>query len=446
MSARDWPVRRSLRLRVTLIAAGVLTIGLAVGAAGLSMLFVRARVAAVDVTVESVASTVSDLVAAGELPSPLPVPAGGTALAQVIDAGGTVLAATPGASRILPMLPLQRLALASGQRHLFTTTKSALGPAPLRVAVERATYRGVPVTVAVAVPFADVRDTLLALRRVMFVVVPLLVLAVALATWLAVGSALQPVDELRAAADAVEMSAAGFATRLPVPAGADELRRLGETLNRMLARLHRSNERQREFIADAAHELRSPIASVLTQLEVALGTPTDVTAWPLIAREVLTDVERLSRLADDLLLLARLDSGVSSAFGAVPVDMAEVAGQGGPMALVTGDPAALRRMLDNIVTNARRHAATTVDVRVTVEEGAVVITVDDDGPGLPADDRERVFERWVRLDAGRSREEGGSGLGLPIARSIARAHGGDVTLTASPRGGVRALITLPGHH
>jgi signal transduction histidine kinase len=444
MNARDWLVRRSLRLRVTLIAAVVLTVGLAAGAAGLSTLFVRARVRAVDVSVDSVATTVGDLVAAGELPSPLPVPATGTALAQVIDAGGTVLAATPGASRVLPMLPPARLAAATNERRKFTTTKSALGPAPLRVAVERATYRGVPVTVVAAVPFADVRDTLLALRRVMFVVVPLLVLAVALATWLAVGSALQPVDELRAAADAVDMSAAGFATRLPVPAGADELRRLGETLNRMLGRLHRSNERQREFIADAAHELRSPIASVRTQLEVALGTPTDVATWPLIARDVLTDVERLSRLADDLLLLARLDSGAGSAFGAVPVDMAEVAGQAGPPALVTGDPAALRRMLDNLLTNARRHAATIVEVQVSVEGGVVVVTVDDDGRGLPEGDRERVFERWVRLDAARSREEGGSGLGLPIARSIARAHGGDVSLTLSPLGGVRAVITLPG--
>ncbi|MEP7053741.1 MAG: HAMP domain-containing sensor histidine kinase [Actinomycetota bacterium] len=441
MTQANWLVRRSLRLRVTLIASVVLTIGLAVGAAGLSVLFVRARVAAVDVVVQSVAQNVSELVAAGELPAPLPVPATGTALAQVIDAGGTVLAATAGASQVLPMLPLPRLASAhAGQR--FTTSKSALGPAPLRVEVVPATYRGVPVTVVAAVPFADVHDTLLALRRVVILVVPLLVVAVASATWLAVGSALEPVDDLRAAADAVDMSATGVETRLPVPVGARELSQLGETLNRMLSRLHQSNERQREFIADAAHELRSPIASVRTQLEVALATPTDAAAWPVVARDVLTDVERLGRLADDLLLLARLDAGAASAMAAEPVDLAELAGQPEPAALVTGDAVALRRMLDNLVTNARRHAAL-VEVTVSTADGQVVVLVDDDGPGLSEAEMERVFERWVRLDEARSREEGGSGLGLPIARSIARAHGGDVTLATSPLGGLRAVVTLP---
>lgn len=442
MSAGSFLVRRSLRLRVTFIASVVLTVGLAAGAAGLSTLFVRARIASVDLSVDSLASTVSDLVSAGELPSPLPVPATGTALAQVIDAGGTVLAASPGASRVLPMLAPERLA-GTAVRRKFTTSRSALGPAPLRVAVEQATYRGVPVTVVAAVPFADVRDTLLALRRVLFVVLPLLVLAVASATWLAVGSALQPVDELRAAADAVDMTASGMATGLPVPAGAEELRRLGETLNRMLGRLHRSNERQREFIADAAHELRSPIASVRTQLEVALGTPTAPQDWPGVARDVLTDVERLGRLADDLLLLARLDGETSTQLQSVPVDVASMAGVGDLPVWVMGDPVSLRRMLDNLIVNARRHSVARVVVQAAIVDRTVVVTVDDDGPGLSADDRERVFERWVRLDDARSREDGGSGLGLPIARSIARAHGGDVRLEVSPLGGLRAVVSLP---
>ena len=441
MRGRDWLVRRSLRLRVALIATAVLTVGLVAGSLGLSTLFVRARVAAVDVSVDALASTIRDIVAGGELPSPLPGPATGTTLAQVIDTAGTVLAATPGASRVLPLLPPQQLTATESGRRKFTTSTSTIGPAPLRVAVERTSYRGVPVTVVTAVPFADVRETLLALRRVVFVVVPLVVLAVALATWLAVGSALAPVDQLRAAADAVGVGQAGTAG-LPVPAGAEELRRLGETLNRMLRRLHQSNERQREFIADAAHELRSPIASVRTQLEVALSTPTDAAMWPVVAQDALTDVERLGRLADDLLLLARLDSAAVDSAAYRPVDVAAMAGQDGPPVWVQGDAIALGRLLENLVTNARRHADT-VEVAVTVSGQMVTVTVDDNGPGLSAADRERVFERWVRLDAARGRGDGGSGLGLPIARSIAQAHGGDVTLGPSPLGGLRALVTLP---
>ncbi|MDQ1710251.1 MAG: hypothetical protein QOG49_1636 [Frankiaceae bacterium] len=436
-------MRRSLRLRVTLIATATLAVGLGIGAAGLSSLFVRDRVAAVDVTVESVATTLGGLVDAGELPDPLPVPAAGTALGQVIDSAGTVLASTPGAGRVLPMLPLHTLAAGDGRLRMFTTTKSTLGSSPLRVAIQQRTYRGIPVTVIAAVPFADVRATLTALRRIVLAVVPLLVLAVALVTWLAVGSALEPVDELRAAADAVELSARGVATRLPVPTGADELRRLGETLNRMLARLHEASAQQREFVADAAHELRSPIASVRTQLEVALATTTDAAGWAAVGRDVLTDVERLGRLAEDLLLLAKLDAGATTSLPPQPVDVADLLGLGTAPAVVLGDRVALARMFDNVIANARRHARRDVNVAVTVVDRTVVVTVDDDGPGVPVADRERVFDRWVRLDTGRSRTDGGSGLGLAIARSIARGHRGEIALAASELGGLRATISLP---
>ena len=180
-----------------------------------------------------------------------------------------------------------------------------------------------------------------------------------------------------------------------------------------------------------------------TQLEVALGTDTAPQDWPGVARDVLTDVERLGRLADDLLLLARLDGDTATALQSVPVDLAGMAGVGGPPAWVIGDPASLRRMLDNLLANARRHSVAEVDVQAVIVDGAVLVMVDDDGPGLSGDDRERVFERWVRLDDARSREDGGSGLGLPIARSIARAHGGDVRLEVSPLGGLRAVVSLP---
>jgi signal transduction histidine kinase len=296
------------------------------------------------------------------------------------------------------------------------------------------------VTVLVAIPFADVTSALDALRNVVVIVVPLVLLAAAAATWLAVGSALRPVDDMRAAADAVDVNASNTAPQLTEPPSGDELRRLGQTLNRMLRRLHVAGEQQRTFIADAAHELRSPIASVQTQLEVALATDTAPDDWPAVARDVLADVQRLSRLADDLLLLARLDSTPPRLDTAV--DIGHLACPGGASILVTGDEAALSRMLENLTSNAGRYA-TQVDVHATAVGGEVVITVDDDGPGIAAAERERVFERWVRLDAGRSSDDGGSGLGLAISRSIARAHGGDITLDDSPLGGLRAAVRLP---
>ena len=438
MNPLKWWARRTLRLRVTATATLVLAIGLVVGTTVLSSLFFHSRVKVVDQTVHAELATVTQLVTADALPTPLPSAPGGTAFAQVLDAADTVLAATTSASTVLPLLPLSEFTHRLG--HAFTTTASSLGTTPMRVEAQTAQLHGVPVTVLVAVPFADVTSALDALRNVIVIVVPLVLLAAAAATWLAVGSALRPVDDMRAAADAVDVNASNAAPQLAEPPSGDELRRLGQTLNRMLRRLHVAGEQQRTFIADAAHELRSPIASVQTQLEVALSTGTAPTDWPAVARDVLADVQRLSRLADDLLLLARLDSRPPNLDAAV--DIGHLACPGGASALVSGDEAALSRMLENLTSNAARYAAH-VEVRIATVGGEVVITVDDDGPGIAPADRERVFERWVRLDAGRSSDDGGSGLGLAISRSIARAHGGDIALDESPLGGLRAVITLP---
>ncbi|HEY0868933.1 MAG TPA: HAMP domain-containing sensor histidine kinase [Acidothermaceae bacterium] len=441
MNPLTWWARRTLRLRVTATATVVLAVGLVLGTTVLSSLFFHSRVKVVDQTVHAELATVTQLVTADALPAPLPSAPGGTAFAQVLDAADTVLAATTSASTVLPLLPLSQFSHRLG--HAFTTTASSLGTTPMRVEAQTATLHGVPVTVLVAVPFADVTSALDALRNVVVIVVPLVLLAAAAATWLAVGSALRPVDDMRAAADAVDVNASHTAPQLTEPPSGDELRRLGQTLNRMLRRLHNAGEQQRTFIADAAHELRSPIASVQTQLEVALATDTQADDWPVVAADVLADVQRLSRLADDLLLLARLDSTPPTYDDTV--DLGKLVDSDGTSYLVEGNAAALARMLDNLCSNARRYA-TNVEVDVGAADSAVVVTVDDDGPGIAADDRERVFERWVRLDPGRSTSDGGSGLGLAIARSIARAHHGDITLERSPLGGLRVVISIPLQH
>jgi signal transduction histidine kinase len=429
---------RSLRVRVTVVATAVLAIGLLFGTLLLARLFVAERVAAVDQVVKSEAAELAPLAAGNDLPVNLPVVAP-TVFAQVVDRSGTVLAATPAAPRVLEMVPVEQTSVPEKDRT-YTTTSSALGKGTFRVDVRSAPYKGGSVVIIVAVPFSDVADTLNALHRVILVVLPLVLLAAAAATWLAVGSALRPVDELRAEADAVVASGGSVAPRLAVPAGAAELRRLGETLNRMLARVHGAGEQQRAFIADAAHELRSPLASLLTQLEVALSTPTTAEEWPVIAADVFADAERLRRIADDLLLLAKLDAGAPAGQGLV--DITELVGADGPPLAVHGDAQALGRLFDNLVTNAGKYA-TTVRTSAVREGSSVIVNIDDDGPGVPVEDRERVFERFFRLDSARSRDEGGTGLGLAIARAIARSHGGDVLLSDSPLGGLRATVWLP---
>ena len=284
-----------------------------------------------------------------------------------------------------------------------------------------------------------------ALRISLIGVVPTLTALLAMVIWLALGRALRPVEQLRSAAASVARE--GGPGSLPVPGGDDELGALARTLNEMLDRLENAAARQRSFVEDAAHELRSPIAVLRLTVEVARAHPDALTTAELAA-DLEPEVRRMQSLVDDLLLLARLGAapvarapqdlraivadGVSAARPGVPV---EVTGDGDAFV----DPAALSRVVRNLVDNATRHAVSLV--RVTISDGCVV--VEDDGAGIAEQDRERVFERFVRLEEARDREAGGSGLGLAIVREIARDHAGDVALGASDLGGLKATLTLP---
>ncbi|HMA46370.1 MAG TPA: HAMP domain-containing protein, partial [Frankiaceae bacterium] len=274
---------RSIRARVTALAVVSLAVGLLAGSVALAVLFARGRVHDLDGQARSEAVTIRDLVDSGQLARPLPAAAGTGLLAQVLDAGGTVLAATPSASRLLGLLPPGRLdGWPAGRTG--TLRDPTPGGGPLRVAVEHASLRGEPVSVVAAVPLGDVEDTLLALRRTLLVVVPIVVVAAATATWVAVGAALRPVERLRSAADAVHPTGTGTLPALPVPPSRDEVVRLAATLDQMLRRLDDAATRQRAFVADAAHELRSLLASLTTQLEVALAHPQQAD-WPAVAAD-----------------------------------------------------------------------------------------------------------------------------------------------------------------
>lgn len=314
---------------------------------------------------------------------------------------------------------------------------------------------GQPLVVLVAQSLEPVDNSLRALTALLLLGVPGLTVFVAGSTFLLTGRALRPVEAIRARVEAIDASRLG--QRVPVPAAHDEVGRLAMTMNDMLDRLDNAAGAQRRFVSDASHELRSPLASVKATVEVARAHP-ELTSWPHVADVVLEETDRLQTLVTDLLLLAR-DDERGLQLRHEEVDLDDLVGQevarlrlAGPLVVrvsstavrVQGDRHRLGRVLRILVDNAAQHARSEVRLAPRVDGDRAVIDVhDDDGGGVSSDDAERVFERFVRLDESRSRSGGGSGLGLPIARQIAHAHGGDVTFVALGQLGATVRMTLP---
>ncbi|MEU0343013.1 HAMP domain-containing sensor histidine kinase [Streptomyces bobili] len=312
-------------------------------------------------------------------------------------------------------------------------------------AVEVETEDRGTLTVYAGAPLSTERTAVRTALTVMLIGFPLVLAVVAGVTWLMTRRALRPVEGIRREMAAITASA-DLARRVPEPDTHDEVARLARTTNETLAALEAAVERQRRFVADASHELRSPIASLRTQLEVGAAHPA-----LLDVPGAVEDTVRLQNLAADLLLLARLDAGERPADARV--DLAalareEAAGRvrvrvDAEPAEVSGSRGQLRRVLANLFDNAQRHAHEIVTVTVRREGGRAVVAVADDGDGVPEADRERVFERFVRLDAARSRDDGGAGLGLAIARDVAERHGGTLTVRGTPEGGALFELRLP---
>ncbi|GII04822.1 sensor histidine kinase [Planobispora takensis] len=295
-----------------------------------------------------------------------------------------------------------------------------------------------PLLVKARASLDSTHAALATLKSVLLPGIPALLLLVAVLTWLVVGRALAPVSAIRA--EVADITASDLHRRVPVPRSRDEIARLAETMNRTLDRLELAVSRHKRFVADAAHEFRSPLAILRTRLELAPPGP--------LSAEALTDVDRIQALTSDLLLLARLDAGEPDRHEEVDLGQvaAEEAARSRPRSevrvglevaadvVVRGSAGQLRRLVANLVDNAVRHAESEVTVRLAVDGREAVLEVCDDGPGIPAEHHEAVFDRFTRLDEARDRDAGGSGLGLAIARDIAVRHGGGLAIVAGPPG------------
>lgn len=325
------------------------------------------------------------------------------------------------------------------------------------------TYDGEPVLVVredlddgallLAVSVDDDRSTLGTVALLLAVAVIAVVALVAAITWWVVGRALRPVSRIRAEVD--DITADRLDRRVEVPPSGDEIAALAGTMNRMLDRLDAAATAQRRFVSDASHELRSPLATIRQHAELAQLHP-EATSVDDLAEVVHDEGLRMQELVDALLLLTQLDEQVVLRQDPVDLDdlaLAEVKrlraagavvdGSGIHAARVRGDARLLSRLVRNLADNAARHARAAVAIAVAERDGRVLLTIDDDGAGVPPGERERIFERFARLDDARARDAGGSGLGLAIVRAIAEAEGGSVEVEDSPLGGARFAVVLP---
>ncbi len=435
----------TVRVRTTIAATVVVGVALALGGLALVVLLRSAMTENVQVAAESRAEDLVALLAAGMPPALLTLGDAEDSLVQVLDTTGAVVVSSSditGRPAVADLRPEDARTL--NQLPIPTSY-------PYR-AVARDTPNG-RYLVLVARTLEPVSEGTRVMAFSLLTGVPILVLLVAVTTWEVTGMSLRPVEGIRR--QVAEISDTELNRRVPEPAGDDEIARLARTMNATLDRLQGSRDRQRRFASDASHELRNPIASIRHQIETALAHPNETSVDALLPDLLAEDV-RMQALVEDLLLLARADEATLTAV-ARPVDLDDVVliearrlRQRGVVRVdtrdvsagrVLGDAAALHRLVRNLTDNAERYAGSVVRLEVRPQPGQVRLTIADDGPGIPAAERERVFERFVRLDDARTRDTGGAGLGLAIVAAVASAHGGTVHVEGGE--GACFVVLLP---
>lgn len=462
----------SVRARTTSVATMVVAAAMIVAGAAVLLVLRHNLVDSASLHAEMTAREVAAQITTGAALSELKLPDPNDQPVQVVSADGTVLAADeellglPPFASFAPAIAVEdanaddlwedgelepgAMTGASFRDMKLPVAEEDTGSYDFRVAAIAVTGPdGRAVTIYSAASLATADEAVLEVRDAMLIgLLPLLAL-VATVTWSVTRRALRPVESIRA--ELAEIMGGDLSRRVPEPSSRDEIARLAVTTNATLAALEESARQQRQFIADAAHELRSPIASLRTHLEISQAHPNLLDLDGLLA-----DTVRLGQLATDLLLLARLDAGEQPRPDRVDVialaheTLLRRIADPYPIcvdlpsapAIVLGSRIQLGRVLDNLLDNAQRHAASAV--HVTVRTGHTVeVVVADDGPGVPEADRRRIFERFVRLDNARSRDHGGTGLGLAIAGDVIARHGGSIEVSESECGGARFVARFP---
>ncbi|WP_026402878.1 sensor histidine kinase [Actinomadura rifamycini] len=439
---------RSIRTRDTVVAAVIAALVFGASAVGVDVAVRTTVHAELLQRTQADARRVSGGLRDGTLPAPIPDTRGDIVL-QVVEPGGRVrnanAAATDGP-------PVSTLWPSSHMRvRDYTECRGSWPNRDCSVveAIRVSTAPDSPVVYAAHPLPAHLHNGLLEAGLALGVLA--LAALAAWVTWRVVGRTLGPVEAIRA--QLAEISATDLSRRVPQPSGRDEIAQLARTANATLDRLEKAVARQRQFASDASHELRTPIAGLRANLEDAAAHPDD-NDLRAVVKSALRDTDRLESIVTDLLLLARIGTGGTVAHE--PVDLAELAAAElrrrtsahevatdlAPGVAVSAVRVQLVRLLGNLLDNAERYADTRVTVEVGRADGWALLTVADDGPGIPPSDRERVFERFTRLDTARSRGAGGTGLGLAIAREIAHAHRGTLTVAAAGTG-ARLTLRLP---
>jgi signal transduction histidine kinase len=441
--------RASVRLRTTVAAVVVVAIALMLGAFVLVTLVQGSLRDGVETTADQRASALADEIESSGLPRESRGDDPGEdddepedEIWQVTDSSGTVVRASQSLGAPLPTEDTDEARL-PGADHGYV------------VVTEDASVGGQEYVVSVAVSLEEVDDSTAALIPLLVIGVPLVLVVVGGTTWMVATRALAPVERIRREVE--QITGDRLDRRVPEPNARDEIHRLALTMNQMLGRLQDARDRQQQFVADASHELRSPLASIRQTAEVARTHPGALPEGEL-ADTVLEESARMQRLVEQLLLLTRADEGAVLRAthdvdlddlaltearrvrrNGLDVDTTEVA-----HGRVRGDTTSLAQVVRNLVDNAARHADARIAVALRQDGDQVELSVDDDGLGIPEDQRERVFERFVRLDEARARDAGGSGLGLAIVKEIVLAHGGTVAgFSSGGLGGARFVVRLP---